>query len=332
MTELKLLKYEKTYPLNTDYNFHFIILGVGGTGSELVAKICRQLSFKRDPFGHQIHDITVVDGDSVEDKNLLRQNFFKLDLGKNKAETMAMKCSTLFNMTVRAFDTYVESPIRLEQIINSSDKIPFIIGCVDTNAVRKMIHQYVKSYRKKTPLFWLDGGNAEFNGQAVLSVKIGGGTQVKLVSEEVEGEGEDRITRRTYDFNLPTVCEHFPDMLESGDLFASEVSCADAAVSDPQAHDTNIESAAILYQFVSNCLRGRLDYHRVTFNVLQGNRLTTFNNESTLRSYGLKLPEEVYTLSDVATSADDQEETSHNDVNSIIVNQIEHDEKVVVPF
>jgi PRTRC genetic system ThiF family protein len=292
------LTLEPTYFLNTDYRFHFIVLGCGGNGSELVPKICRQLSFKRSSLGAQIHDITVVDKDVVEEKNLLRQNFFKGDLGKNKAEVMGLKCSTVFNMVVRAFNMFVETPGDLSTVINASDKIPFIIGCVDTNAVRKMLHQFVKGWRKRTPVFWLDAGNEEFAGQVVLGCKLHCGSKLNQVAKVTEGDGEDKITYTTYNFNLPTVCDLYPDMLKSEDRFASAISCAERAVSNPQAADTNVEAANILYQFVSNCLRGRINYHKVTFNVLQGNRATVHNDESVLKSYKIDTDIEVINCSE----------------------------------
>lgn len=273
---------ERIYALNTDYPFHFIVLGAGGTGSELIPKLCRQLSFKRFSDGRQIHNVTLCDGDKVEDKNIVRQNFFTSDIGKNKAETMAIKCGTVFNLIINVFDSYIEDISNLENIINMFPNcVPFIIGCVDNNATRQMVHKLFSSWRKRNPLFYLDCGNEEFSGQVALGVKSSAHKDMFVKDVSCVGGFYTH-----YNFNLPDIMTHYPDMLEETDKFASQISCAERAVSNPQAYDTNIEAACSAYQMISNCLRGSIDYHKITFNVLKGNSTTTFNTKSNLLKYG----------------------------------------------
>lgn len=270
---------EKTYPIYTSYLFHFIVLGVGGTGSELVPKLCRQINNLRDLSGKQKHFITLCDGDEVEPKNINRQNFTAADVGKNKAEIMGLKCGTVFNLQVDTFNTYIESPEKLESIIQMQPRhVPFIVGCVDNTAVRKMLHEYIVDWKKHSPIIYLDGGNEEFAGQCVFSIKQMGGTKVKPVAKQINGiKGEETWEQLLYAYNLPDVCVHYPEMLETKERFTTEMSCAERAVSNPQAADANVEAATILYQFISNCFRGVLEYNKVTFNTLKGNRRTFFN-------------------------------------------------------
>jgi len=267
------------FKLATDYRFHFILLGVGGTGSELLPKLCRKLSTLRNVFGECLHDLSAVDNDVVEEKNLERQNFFKSDLGKNKAETLAVKCSTLFGLNIKVYKEYVETKERLLDIVRSSDKVPFIIGCVDTAAVRKLIHECVQPdgyLSNLMPIFYLDSGNEEFNGQVVLGSYLAG-----------RDSHIHRSSNNTYTFNSPTVCDHYPEMLETAEKFTTALSCADMAVSNPQAAETNVEAATILFQFICNALRGAVEYHKVTFNVPTGNRHVTYNYKNILEGYGI---------------------------------------------
>lgn len=285
---------DELYSLSTGYDFHFIVVGVGGTGAEFVPKLCKQLSFKRNPDGTTIHDVTLIDGDKVEEKNLLRQNFFYHDLGKNKADVMGLKCSTAFNMSVRTIPEYIEDKETLHSVVSMlPHQVPFLVSCVDTNAARKMFHTYFMEYSSSSrPLFYLDSGNTEFAGQVVLGVAGKKGKAVTQSGGVQIGTGEDKLYKKLYRYNLPPVAYHYPDILESEDKFASQISCAEAAMADPQAADTNVEAGNILYQFVSNCLRGHLDYHHVTFNVLKGNRRTIPNTSTILKGWNLKFPKE----------------------------------------
>lgn len=275
----QILTLEPVFYLHTDYAFHFIVLGVGGTGSELVPKLCRQLSLLRyDDSVEQRHAITICDADVVEDKNLIRQNFFAQDLGKNKAEIMALKCSTMFDMTVNAVPRYVETEEELLKLVYLyPDKVPFIVGCVDNTATRKLVHEVIS--KGTIPLvFYIDSGNEEYAGQ----VALGCYPTIKnylYISDEVGL------------FYIPDVTFHHPEMLETEDKFASELSCAERALSNPQAAITNVEAANILFQMISHCLLGAIDYHYVSFDTKTSKRSVKFNTLSALKEFGVgRLP------------------------------------------
>lgn len=258
---------DKILGLNTlDHYYHFIVLGCGGTGSALVPRFCSLLANTE-----RMHALSLFDADRVEEKNLVRQGFFKSDLNLNKAEVLAAKCSTAFGVDISAYSEYVESEEQLRKIcMITPDAVPFIIGCVDTNAVRKMLHNFMVNWDKE--IFWLDSGNEEFVGQVVLAHK---------------GPDED-YTDTT--FRLPDVTHFFPDMLESEDIFASKVSCAEHAVSHPQAAVTNVTAATILLQFLAAVLDGEVRFHKVTFDAQNASYNTTFNYERFITKYN-ELPD-----------------------------------------
>ncbi len=75
-----------------------VIFGCGGTGSRLVplvAQFIKTCSWVISP------EIILIDPDIVEEKNLLRQNFIKPDIGKYKAEVLANRYSKAFNLTIK---------------------------------------------------------------------------------------------------------------------------------------------------------------------------------------------------------------------------------------
>jgi PRTRC genetic system ThiF family protein len=272
-----MISLEKIFPLYTNYRFHFIVLGCGGTGSAFIPRLCALLSTLE-----LSHRVSIFDADHVEPKNLTRQNFFKQDLNKNKAEVLAAKCNTMFNVNVTAYNRYVETKEDLASICGiARSSIPVIVGCVDTNAVRKMIHEFMQDYGRN--VFWLDSGNEEFVGQVVLShsYRYGdNGPQKSLSTSNTYGYQE------SYKFYLPDVTHFFPDMLESKEQFASEVSCAEHAISHPQAAITNATAATLLLQFCAAMLDGSISFHKVTFDAQRCSYNTVFNYESVLRSYG----------------------------------------------
>lgn len=94
------------------------IIGCGGVGSFLAPTLC-MLSGKEN--------ITLVDGDNLETKNLNRQLFTEADIGKNKAEALAGKYGCHF---VPSF--YSES-------LMSHQDNDCLIGVVDNNLGRRSI-------------------------------------------------------------------------------------------------------------------------------------------------------------------------------------------------
>ena len=61
-----------------------IMLGAGGTGGYIAPHLYRLLHTLERPV-----KVIIVDGDIVEEKNLIRQNFVASDIGRNKAQVLA---------------------------------------------------------------------------------------------------------------------------------------------------------------------------------------------------------------------------------------------------
>ena len=70
-----------------------VLLGAGGTGGYLIPHLYR--------IAHSINKsirIIVCDGDVVEEKNLIRQNFVRQDIGHNKAKVLAERYAGAFGI------------------------------------------------------------------------------------------------------------------------------------------------------------------------------------------------------------------------------------------
>ena len=193
-----------------------LLLGAGGTGGYVAPHLYRLMHTLNRPVR-----INIVDGDLVEAKNLVRQNFCAADLGENKAKVLATRYSEAFGMETLYHPAFLEKDEDLYRMVQPGDiwldgkrvpELSILIGCVDNNKSRQMCHRV---FERSSHLVYIDSGNDEFSGQVVCGI---------------------RCNRRTI---YKPVCKLYPDMLEETDNFPSELSCAEAAVSAPQSITAN---------------------------------------------------------------------------------------------
>ena len=71
-------------------SYTHLIIGAGGTGGYVIPHLYR-ISFAAE----RSMRILVCDGDVVEEKNLIRQNFVEQDVGRNKAQVLAERLSLI---------------------------------------------------------------------------------------------------------------------------------------------------------------------------------------------------------------------------------------------
>ena len=187
----------------------------------------------------------MADGDTVEEKNLVRQNFSAYDLGRNKARTMAERYADAFGIEPEYVPDFIEDKAQLAELIKpksyplkkcdwykhkgrlvkSVSELVILIGAVDNNKSRRLCHEV---FMKTRDLVYIDSGNGEFSGQVVCGVRRSGKTM------------------------FPPVGTQYPDVLEETDKFPSELSCAEASVSAPQAITANVTAATIVVDLIYN--------------------------------------------------------------------------------
>ena len=171
--------------LPVDYQtVQFWLVGAGGTGSFMAMNLAR-LAFELKTLG-KASEIVIVDPDCVEDGNIPRSNFCFAEIGVNKAETLAGRISQAWGIEVG----FVKEGFRpaLLQSKNddwntqssNSNKLIFLVGCVDNHLARREMHEAVKScneqrYQSSNPrLWWIDGGNGQDTGQILIGNRLSG--------------------------------------------------------------------------------------------------------------------------------------------------------------
>lgn len=222
-------------PLKEKLNIH--VIGAGGTGGYCIEFLTRLLAGG----GHKIH---VYDGDTVEIKNLKRQDFSKDDIDLNKAEALCKKLSAqvLDAPDLIPHSGYLtdEDGLFAEILLSlEEDESLIVIQAVDNVATRKLVNNVIfgKLVENRILTVALDSGNDDQGGQVVLYAN--GGVR------NVEPFGKTQLGL------LPTMLQVFPEMNGIDDNNPGIVmDCAENAESMPQAMMANVRNGEILAQAV----------------------------------------------------------------------------------
>ena len=201
---------------------HIILIGAGGTGGWFAS------------FLHRIKDeniVTIIDGDHVEQKNLSRQNFMQNDIDKNKAQAIGDRFE--FDNIVPQFLTNKDE---LKQIVESIEGRPIIIGAVDNNGSRKLVHEFMTDYDKHA--IWIDAGNTERDGQMIIHI--------------LDEKGQ---TFEKFDSPINIYNEVFSN-IEGDERRPDQISCAEQSESAPQNVAANVMSGTTLFVAVNKLLAG----------------------------------------------------------------------------
>lgn len=130
------------------YPWSAYVIGCGGTGGYVAEGLARIL-----PKNVQI---VLVDMDRVEERNLIRQNFYPGDIGEVKSTALAKRLSERYNRPV-AYSTF---PISMTHLPRKG----LIIGCVDNGLARADI----AARQDRDFYWWVDAGNGDNFGQILI--------------------------------------------------------------------------------------------------------------------------------------------------------------------
>jgi len=273
-------------------SIHIFVVGCGGNGGYTVPQVARYIrSFaEKQEIANAVRankkkfqiELTLIDGDSVEQKNLIRQNFITPDVGKNKARVMAERYGRVFGLEVGIVEKYLNADLA-ENLIRKTKGSVIILGCVDNNATRKIIHEAIikpcEQVMYQNSLFWIDVANEMFDGQVIIGhrhknhvQKLGYGPNAKAKMHDA-GWWENMLTkieksqnglglaRRGIDFPMPTFVDLFPEILdEKPDFDPDDPSCAENAAEVEQAMATNIMSSSQLFSAFCQVMAALVDH------------------------------------------------------------------------
>jgi PRTRC genetic system ThiF family protein len=224
------------------HRLHLYLVGCGGTGSWLAPHLVRLARFLRETRSLNAQ-ITFVDPDVVEMKNVFRQNFGEPEVGGHKAELLALRYSAPWGMAIQVHAArFDQAMVRLEY-----GDLGVIVGCVDNAAARKSIADSLDQESRLhggeglPRMFWLDCGNATDTGQ----VLFGAARNVRQLQYAFP-----YLPDQSFCVNLPAPDLQHPDLLQvQPDAHPTkptqDVSCAEMLLMGDQSPSINAMVANI---------------------------------------------------------------------------------------
>lgn len=249
----------------------FYLIGCGGNGSWLATTLCRLTRLLNQQ--HKPTQLTFIDPDIVEEKNLVRQNFCAAEINRNKAQTLALRYSAAWGIEINA----IPKPFTPRQIISEPQTLTLLIGCVDNSAARQSIAQALEQhksyYNQASQVWWLDCGNHAIrpSGQVLL------------------GSHSDPDPD-TYHFHelgcicLPSPTLQHPELLipEPEEVNPQHFSCEELLLRNTQYFGINQRVAVEAGEYLIQLLTGQLKRFATYFDLSSGAAQSLYTTQSSI--------------------------------------------------
>lgn len=211
--------------------------GIGGFLGTSTARLARECQSLFDVVTVQFYD-----GDTVEERNIRRQNFCLAEVGQNKAETLAYRLNAAWGLAIEAYPRHFKSG----DAFPSHDTLTVLLGCVDNGRARRALHASLSPYeqQKDAQCWFLDGGNLKTHGQILIG-------------------NLPRVLKLQDSFPLPTICQSLPSpallhpellTIQADEAPRPTQSCAEPAAVDPQSLTINAMVAAHMADYLLRLL------------------------------------------------------------------------------
>ena len=214
------------------------VVGVGGTGSYLLSMLS-QMNYLFSCISNNTVSLRVTsyDPDTVSQFNCGRQNFYTMDIGKNKAQVLTDRLNMGWgtNWAARQYK------------YNTNDAhYDVLFTCVDNIATRIELGR--KWRGKGSATIWIDGGNSEQQGNVILG-------HLGIPDDE---------------FRLPNWFDLYGDTMLSLEDDPTE-SCSHEQSILKQTYGINHLTALLMSQYLWRLMRhGKLTHHVQMFDLGEG--------------------------------------------------------------
>ena len=251
---------------------NIIQIGAGGTGSWLVPSLLRFLTNINNRMStHLVLSYVLCDDDTVEDRNIIRQNFDEHDIDQLKASVLLRK-NAQFNINKYWLAEKINTSAKFKKLLNNKfgrfflqrRSLTIVLGCVDNNISRRAVFNGLKNAKggwENESRIYIDSGNNLNNGQIVTSA-FGCGNLIKrgeTVTERIEAKR--RIFQNSETFKNPKFLQMFPLNPEAEE---TNESCA---FFGDQSQGVNIFAANLLFNNIQKILiEGFIPPNMIQFN------------------------------------------------------------------
>jgi PRTRC genetic system ThiF family protein len=240
-----------TYRLDPTRRLNVLVVGAGGSGSAIFLAL-PYLHQAMQAWGHHGLNVTLMDADTVSSTNCVRQPFARTDIGQNKATVLVNRVNLFWGTDWQAEAGQFTAH-------NDLRNIDIVIGCVDSKASRKQIHEAVTGKVGYRVRYWLDLGNSASHGQFVLGQPA---NTNGFPSRREKNKREDR---------LRTAAEMWPEIIDTTTPESDLPSCSAVEALERQMPFINQNLAMQALAMLTELFRfGSINYHGAFYNAKTG--------------------------------------------------------------
>ncbi|RKN83555.1 PRTRC system ThiF family protein [Ulvibacterium marinum] len=234
------IHFAPNYFYNPTHPITIALIGVGGTGSLLLARLAR-IDHALRQVGHPGLHIIAYDSDIVEPNNVGRQLYTTSDVGEYKVINAVNKVNMAFGLQWQG--------IPMDALPDGEDiRANIIITCVDNanfrvQLARSLQYPY-KGSEYNTMFYWLDLGNSRNTGQFVIGTLFN-------EKRKIEREDFEQVEK------LKNIIDFFPDL----DAYDTPTLQGAGCTYSDKLNEQSLFINDVLVAHASDCLF-RLLYHK----------------------------------------------------------------------
>lgn len=218
---------------------NILVVGCGGGGGYLIPWLARFISQSRSEMIKRIN-LFVMDGDKVEEKNLIRQNFTADEIGEYKAVALADRCNRALGTNIVPVPSYFTGDVN--ELPFASVTRHLIIGCVDRHEARKSLCNHLENTACK---LYIDVGNSLSSGQVFVSGMVEKAQEdIDSVIEEASEDDEIEVDVRHAFLKMTDIHKD----VAKADADNAAPPCVEATASGLQKMGVNIMTSILAFK------------------------------------------------------------------------------------
>lgn len=269
--------------LSKEDSMEIVIIGAGANGSHFFRNLLQDFAvYNNSSERSRLSTVMIVDGDKVERKNLSNQLFDSDDIGEFKVQALCDRYGTHYGKDCLAINRYITTLDELKGLYRHPDKLKVLIGCVDNNRTRMLMHEFFLD--ESIPnLLYIDVGvegvilNQELRDDPDREKKI---ESSGFSGQVVIGYKENG------DIFLPPVADLYPTILSDAESVFPTESCGDDMINNPQRCETNKMAAQMTNVVLNNLLfNGEIMQEEIIFNARFGSSQVRFISKRIEQAY-----------------------------------------------
>ena len=269
--------------------YQIVCIGAGANGSHFVRNLLQDIATYREStfltWGRARFpaNIIIADGDRVETKNLSNQLFDTEDVGLFKVDALAERYGVHYEVDVYAISEYVTSIEKLQSMFEMNKQhngkvIPILIGLVDNNRTRMLMHEFFHS-QILPELVYIDVG---VEGVLLKEQLL----RNPNAEEIIKGSGfSGQVVcgyKKDNQVLLPPVADVYSSISADEESVFPNQSCGDLILQNPQRSATNKMAAQLTNTFINNLFHsGEIVQEELIFNARYGSSQARFVSKRT---------------------------------------------------